>query len=298
MLQKPRRSKLRINPTELWESAGYAETHLRRGHVRCGHSRRRQELLQGRADTCPCARSHRQPPGFPERDAPSRALSGRQHPSARQLRGAANGHLGKELGHQPSQPSKFTVIKHGILAKTARLHGRKKVPGSPRQRRPLPSRSHVAVWPHTRTTPARASCHRSQGHSFATAAPSGGGGRGNRGSRCHFTGRGDRRRAEQPPARCTRRPAGSAASGHLPTRAGPRGAAATPALLTLPSSAPWNLTHWGPGLTTGTGQHARPTPAERKAPDWLHRTVDLAKRQHLECVTMTTVLPRNMITIY
>lgn len=155
MLQKPRRSKLRINPTELWESAGYAETHLRRGHVRCGHSRRRQELLQGRADTCPCARSHRQPPGFPERDAPSRALSGRQHPSARQLRGAANGHLGKELGHQPSQPSKFTVIKHGILAKTARLHGRKKVPGSPRQRRPLPSRSHVAVWPHTRTTPAR-----------------------------------------------------------------------------------------------------------------------------------------------
>lgn len=176
MLQKPRRSKLRINPTELWESAGYAETHLRRGHVRCGHSRRRQELLQGRADTCPCARSHRQPPGFPERDAPSRALSGRQHPSARQLRGAANGHLGKELGHQPRQPSKFTVIKHGILAKTARLHGRKKVPGSPRQRRPLPSRSHVAVWPHTRTTPARASCHRSQGHSFATAAPSGGGG--------------------------------------------------------------------------------------------------------------------------
>lgn len=90
--------------------------------------------------------------------------------------GAANGHLGKELGHQPSQPSKFTVIKHGILAKTARLHGRKKVPGNPRQRRPLPSRSHVAVWPHTRTTPARASCHRSQGHSFATAAPSGGGG--------------------------------------------------------------------------------------------------------------------------
>lgn len=213
------------------------------------------------------------------REMPFPSTEWRQRPSARRLRGTPPpGALGRSSGISQVNQSHFTVTKHGILATTARLHGRKNVPGSPRQRRPLPSCSHVAVWPHTRTTPARCAGNRrphtepvpaateSQGATRATAAPSGGGGGETKGPGATSWG-GAMGRAQQPPAQMHTTPRLGRKRHRLTTW--PRGA---PFLCPLKARSLGTRTHDGHRTTCTTD------PSRTEGPDWLHRTVDLAKK--------------------
>lgn len=165
------------------------------------------------------------------------------------------------------------------MAKTARLHSRKNVSGRPRRRRPLPSRSRVAVWPHTRTTPAGrtgtdvthgAPCQLPPSH----RAPSGGGGRRKQRDPVPLHGAG--RQEEGLAASGTGAHRLGSERGHLPTWG--RGALQQPRpsgrSLPLPPEA--SLT--GDQDSRRAQDNTHDGPQQTEGPDRLHRAVDLAKK--------------------